>query len=117
MKSMMVIAERQLNKHVGEEYDDVVEVADEPTTENIQPYANEVMSRIRNLWGQEVGVDDPSVVVHLDAATPFAAMLVNLRIIMKKQEGINIVLPWDKPVDVNGLDLETREVLEKLKNR
>ena len=121
MKSMFVVSEKSVNQHVGEEYDVIVEVPYEPTTENIQPFADKVMVAIRDLWGQEVGKTDPDkvsvnpkVVVYLDAAGPFAAMLLNLQIILKAQEGIVIDLPWDKPAALEELDAESREVLRKL---
>jgi hypothetical protein len=114
MKSMIVLAGRRVNAHVGEEYDVIIEVADEPTTENIQSYANEVMSGIKDLWNQQKGEEHRSVMIYLDAASPFAAMLLNLQIIMKAQDGIEITLPWDKPVNVEELDKESREILKKL---
>jgi len=114
MKSMIVLAGRKINEHVGEEYDTIVEVADEPTTENIQIYANEVMAGIKDLWNQQKGDENRSVRIYLDAASPFAAMLINLQIIMKKQDGIEITLPWDKPINIKELDQESREILKKL---
>lgn len=121
MKSVFVVSEKLVNNHVGEEYDVIVEVAHEPTTDNIQTYAEQVMAGIRALWKQdqsETKEGDPcKVVVHLDAAGPFAAMLVNLQIILKAQEGIVVDLPWDKPPAVEELDAESKEVLRKLDQR
>lgn len=122
MKSMFVVADDKVNNHVGEEYDTIIEVPNEPTTENIQPAAETVMAKIKELWVQEVATpysnaDDRMVVVHMDAAGPFAAMLVNLQIILKAQEGIVIDLPWDKPPALEGLDAESRDLLRKLDNR
>lgn len=117
MKSVFVVSEQLVNKHVGEEYDVIVEVAHEPTTENIQTYAEQVMAGIREQWKVQEGDSDRKVVVHLDAAGPFAAMLANLQIILKVQEGIVIDLPWDKPPAVEELDAESKEVLRKLDQR
>jgi hypothetical protein len=117
MKSIFVVSDARVNMHVGEEYDVIIEVADQPTTDNIQTYADQVMEKIRELWKELSalpGDTDKSVVVHLDGASPFAAMLVNLQIIMKTQEGIDIILPWDKPVPVEELDSESKEILKKL---
>lgn len=117
MKSLFVVSEKVVNNHVGEEYDVIVDVVHEPTTENIQTCADQVMARIRELWKEQEGDPDRKVVVYLDAAGPFAAMLVNLQVIMKAQEGIVIDLPWEKPVNVEELDAESREVLRKLENK
>lgn len=124
MKTMIVVSENSINRHVGEEYDIIVEVPYEPTTENIQACADKVMAGIKELWAQEVGenspdkvVVNPKVVVHLDAATPFGVMLENLQIILKAQSGIIIELPWMKLPDVEELDAESREILHKLENR
>ena len=122
MKSMFVVSGSFVNKHVGEEYDVIVEVADEPTTENIQAYADQVMGKIKQLWAMEVATpysdaSEQKVVVHLHAAPPFAAMLVNLQIILKAQSGIVVELPWETPPDVAQLDAESREILRKLENK
>lgn len=117
MKSMIVVADRFINKHAGEEYDIIVEVPFEPTTDNIQPYADGIMVGIKELWAQQEGELDRKVVVHLDAAPAFAAMLTNLQIILKAQSGIDLVLPWNKPIEVEALDRESQEVLKKLEKR
>lgn len=117
MKSMFVVAENKVNSHIGEEYDIIVEVPNEPTTENIKPYADRVMAGIDDLWKEDSGSEDRRIVVHLDAASPFAAMLVNLQIIMKAQAGINIDLPWNAPEDLDALDRESKEILAKLEHK
>ena len=123
MKSMIVVSESSINQHVGEEYDIVVEVPYEPTTENIQACAEKVRRGIKELWAQEVGrdqdkaSDNPKIVVHLDAATPFGVMLENLQIILKAESGTIIDLPWCKPTDFDSLDSESRDVLSKLDGR
>ena len=114
MKTMIVVSELRMEKHVGEEYDGILTVVHEPTTANIQDYALSVMNMIRELWQQDVGMNDPRVVVYLDAAVPFAAMLVNLQIILRDQEGIMIDLPWEKSPNVEELDAESRDILRKL---
>lgn len=116
MKSMIVLSERAVNKHVGEEYDSIIEVPYEPTTENIQVNAEKVTAAIKELWAAQEGDPDRKVVVHLDAATPFGVMLENLQIILKPS-GIIIELPWCKPPNIEALDAESREVLRKLEER
>jgi hypothetical protein len=124
MKTLFVVSEKKVNSHVGEEYDSIMEVEHLPTTETIQPQADKVMAEIRKLWFEQVKPDDPNavvvnpkVVVSLDAAPAFAAMLVNLQIIMKAQEGIEIELPWEKQSDLSKLDEESKEILRKLDER
>jgi hypothetical protein len=124
MKKMIVISDRLINKHAGEEYDAIVEVPFEPTTENIQPFADRIMADIKDLWGQQAPVQgeedaqgDRKVVVYLDAAPAFAAMLTNLQIILKAEAGIVVELPWDKPIPVESLDRESQEVLKRLEKR
>jgi len=114
MRTMIVLAGNKFNDHVGEDYDIITEVANIPTTENIQEYADEVMRGIRELWKQQDGDAHGSVMIYLDAASPFAAMLINLQVIMKAQEKIEITLPWDKPIDIDGLDKESKEILKTL---
>ena len=114
MKTIFVVASSKVNKHAGEEYDTIVEVLDEPTTDNIQQCADEVMLGIQNLWKAQDGEQDRKVVAYLDATSPFLAMLLNLQIIMKAQEGIVIDLPWYTPPDLQALDAESRAILEKL---
>lgn len=124
MKNMIVVADQFVNRHVGEEYDVIVEVPFEPTTDNIQPHADKIMEDIKSLWAQQAPVQgeesiqgDRKVVVYLDAAPAFAAMLVNLQIILKAQDGIEIELPWDKPQNLDNLDEESKEMLRKLEQR
>lgn len=114
MKSMIVVSSQLVNKHAGEEYDVIIEVVHEPTTDNIQQCADEVMAGIKDLWAKDAGSADRKIVVHLDAAGPFAAMLLNLQIILKAQAGIVVDLPWDKPPALDELDAESKEVLRKL---
>jgi hypothetical protein len=122
MKSLFVLSEKRVNEHAGEEYDSIMEVVDDITTENIPFYANKIMAEIRALWENEIGdpsltVENPKVMVYLDAAPAFAAMLVNLKIIMFAQEKIIIDLPWDTPVDATQLDAESQAVLKKLEEK
>jgi small-conductance mechanosensitive channel len=117
MKSMIVVSESSINKHVGEEYDIIVEVPYEPTTENIQACAEKVLRGIKELWNDQEGLVDRKIVVHLDAATPFGVMLENLQIILKAESGTIIDLPWCKPTDVADLDSESKTVLNKLDGR
>jgi len=117
MKSIFVVSEYAINRHAGEEYDSIIEVVDQPTTENIHPFADRIRYQIRSFWAEQISdteIADKRVVVYLDAASPFADILINLQTILKAKEGIEISLPWDKPIPVQELDSESRELLAKL---
>lgn len=121
MKSLFVCSTNKINNHVGEEYDSILEVIDQPTTENIQEYANRIRGRIRALWAEQVKPSDPNaavvnpkVVCHLDGPTPYNAILNNLQIIMKAEEEIVIELPYMVNLKIEVTDPEALSILEKL---
>lgn len=124
MKTFLVVSDRKIHDHMGEEWDDYIEVPDQPTTDVIQEWANRIRGRIRKLHAEEVKeieekqLDDVSgVEVHLDAASPFNAMLINLQIIMNQEEEIVVELPYLGEVSQEVTDPETLEVIGKLENR
>jgi hypothetical protein len=125
MKTLFVVCPRNVNRHAGEIYDAILEVSDQPTTEDIQDWANRIRDSIRGLWEEQVGgiKDDPDktlvtkepigVVVTLDAANPYHAVLANLQIIMKAEEGTVVELPYAKPKEAPR-DPETLDMLKRL---
>ena len=118
MKTMLVVAEKSVNKHVGEEYDVILEVESQPTTATIQDWASRMKDGIRALWHEQAGDAGAKVVVTLDAASPFHAVLLNLRVIMKAEEGVVVELPYMTPemeARVEGDVIEDREAQELLK--
>lgn len=122
MKTLFVVADKRVNAHVGESYDALVEVEWQPTTETIQVGADRIKDQIRALWHEQLkaGEKEPKVSVNLDAASPYNAMLLNLRIIMKAEEGIVIELPYlpkeilDRVEGDKIEDAEAKELLRKL---
>lgn len=121
MKTLFVCSDKKINSHVGEEYDCIIEVQDQPTTETILEMANRIRGHIRALWMEQVKPSDPnhvvvnpSVACHLDGASPYNAMLLNLQIIMKAEEGIVIELPYLANAKVQVPDKETLDLLNKL---
>lgn len=116
MKTLFVCSDKKINSHVGEEYDSILEVQDQPTTETILEWANRIRGRIRALWMEQVQAKspDPRVVCCLDGATPYNAVLMNLQIIMKAEEGVVIELPYLSRFSMEVTDRETLELLEKL---
>lgn len=116
MKTLFIVSERKVNDHVGEEYDYILEVDDQPTTETIQEIGDRIRTRIRSLWMEQTRPEEgepepnPAVVCTVDAVTPYRAMLVDLQILLKDQEGIEIDLPGINPMP-EVTDPEARHVL------
>jgi hypothetical protein len=114
VKTLFVCSAKKIQSHVGEEYDSILEVEDQPTTNTIQDWANRIAGRIRTLWHEQADVPDPKVACHLDGPTPYHAILANLQIRMRVEEGIEIYLPYLQGVNTEVTDRETLELLEKL---
>ena len=121
MRSLFVCAECNVNAHVGEYYDDIFEVPDQPLSSKIPDYATEVRERIRDLWKADTEDDerdgDPVVHVHLDAASPFNAMLIDFQVVMMEAENITVELPYLHSAVRTTQDEEALEVLRKLTER
>ena len=118
MKTLFVCAESRIEDHVGEEYDEIVEVGSTPTTDDIQEWANRIKDRIRKLAHQmEKEGNDKRIEVILDGPSPYNAMLVNLQVIMPDEEGIELELPYlDRTVPTTE-DPEALEILSRLDKR
>jgi len=116
MKSLFICSDKKINSHVGEEYDCILEVQDQPTSDTILDMANRIRGRIRALWMDQVAEKntDMRVVCHLDGPTPYNAMLMNLQIIMKAEEGIIVELPYLSQIKMEVTDSETLDLLNKL---
>ncbi len=117
MKTFFICAERSINNHVGEEYDVILEVEDQPTTETISEWSNRIRGQIRALWREQDNQDDQRVVCYLDAVGPYHVMLINLQIIMESEEGIVMELPYVDTDVRESQDSEAQEVLEKLETQ
>jgi len=117
MRTLFIVSEKKIEAHRGEEYDYILEVTDEPTTENIKEMANRVRGRIRSLWMDQGGYDDRRVECHLDAASPFNTMLIDLQLILKEEEGIAIELPYLETTEPKPLDREAQAAIERLDSR
>jgi hypothetical protein len=124
MKTFLIVSERNIGRHTGEEWDDFIEVTDTPTTVDIQEWANRIRGRIRKLNAEDVkeieekGSDEVAgVEVHIDAASPFNAMAINLQILMADGEKVLVRLPHVDGVERTTDDPEAIEVIEKLESR
>ena len=118
MKTLFICASRKIESHVGEEYDEIIEVEDQPTTVTIQEWANRIKGRIRKLahQAQQEG-SKQEVRVFLDGPSPYNAMLINLQIRMPDEEGIEIELPYMDSAERTTEDPEALELLGKLEHR
>lgn len=94
MKSLFVVADSEVDNHLGEEYDEVLYVEDQPTTETIQEWATRIRDRIRKLWHEQSDDEDRRVEVWLDAIAAYDAMLVNLQVLSAEEEDIEVTLPY-----------------------
>ena len=113
MKTMMVVSENMLERHHGEEYDSIVVVPRETvTSEEYQRCGKMIIAEIEKLWGEKGEASE--IRVGIDAPTPIALILTDLREILKRNSGIILDLPWYKEPDVSGLDSESRSVLKKI---
>lgn len=138
MKTMFICASSNIEYHVGEEYDEIIEVNDEVISERgedgygadltpIREWHNRIRNRIRKAWNEDATPegatreegDEQEVHIWLDAASPFNAMLIDLQIIMKAEEGIIIKLPYlgEGGTVRTTTDPEALELLNKLDNR
>jgi len=121
MKTLFICSERKINDHVGEYYDGIVEVPHQPIRNDIEKIAGQVRQEIRKLW-QEDEADgeregEPCVQAHLDAASPFNAMLIDFQIVMGKEEGITLELPYLETTKRSTNDREAQELIKKLEKR
>ena len=123
MKNFLVCIEYRINDHVGEEYDDILEVEDMPTQLTIANWADRIKSRIRKLWNEDEPIDDDGneiedwekvVEVHLDGTFAYHTILMRLLPLMLKEEGIIFTLPYaDDLEEDNEHDAEKEEFLKK----
>lgn len=121
MKTMLVCSERKINNHIGEYYDEIIEVPHQPVTKNIEESAKHIRESIRSLWKKDVEDEEregePCIQVNLDAASPYNAMLIDYQIVVGTEEKIKLELPYLKTTERTTEDREALEVIEKLNNR
>ena len=116
MKTFFVCAENAIESHVGENYDDILEVSNQPTSPEMEEWANRVMDRIRRLHANDADAteDERVVSIWLDATGPFNAMLIDLQVLMKERENINIALPYLDSQDEEEIKSDDlRKILNK----
>lgn len=114
-KTLFVCAASRMNAHIGETYDEIMEVENSPTTQTIDRWGESIMRSIRNLHQQDKAAGGDGVVkAFLDGASPYNQILMNLQIILKKEGNIDIELPY-LPADLYKVeDPETKELLNRI---
>jgi hypothetical protein len=122
MKSIIIVSERKINDHVGEYYDDIIEVPHQPTAKTIETVAKQVRESIVKLWKEDQEdlerTEEPRIEAHLDAASPFNAMLIDYQLVLSEAEGIKLELPYlDSTERKTCSDREANELIEKLESR
>jgi len=115
MSTMIVVCERNLEDHVGETYDEVVEVNDSPTTDTIQEWGARIKNKIRRLHNNALAEGaDPVIQIFLDGPSPYNAMLQNLQIFMAEENNIEIELPYLEDFDFDVKSRDARDIIDKL---
>jgi len=121
MKTIIICSERKINDHVGEYYDVIVEVPHQPVTDDIEGIAKDVREKICNLWKQDIEdaerEGEPCVQAHLDAASPFNAMLIDYQVVLGNENGIKLELPYLETTERTTQDKEAQELIKKLDER
>jgi hypothetical protein len=85
-----------MNKHVGEEYDEILEVPAVVEVEQMDAMGNSIRNAIRNIIieAQKEGEEQENYVkVVIDATPPYAVILVSLSDLMEREEKIILELP------------------------
>jgi len=117
MRTLFVVSEEFVDNHVGEEYDSILEVEHQPTTQTIQEWANRVRGRIRKLWQEDPDDSDKRVVVSFDAAPPFNTMLIDLQLILKESENIIVELPYLEESTQQLGDEEAQQLVDRMEGK
>ena len=126
MKNFLICIEYRINDHIGEEYDDILEVEDMPTQITIADWADLIKGRIRKLWNEDSEIDEDSgdkievwekgVEIVLDGTPPYHTMLMRLQPLMLKEESIEFTIPYADELNEDvEYDSEAEEFLRKRK--
>ena len=97
MKTLLICAKSKLADHVGEEYDDYFTVADQPDVKQLEIEQERIQQVVRGLWFEDQKDDEEpekKVLIYLDGASPYNAVLIDFQVKMKDKEEIVIELPY-----------------------
>ena len=82
--------------HIGEEYDDFLEVIRVPTQTDIDLWVDRISQHIRRLWNEDVESEAALVDVHCDVTSLFEIALQHLQESMLRNENIKVKLTKGK---------------------
>jgi hypothetical protein len=127
MKTFLICIEYNINNHVGEEYDDILEVEDMPTQMTIAHWADRIKGRIRKLWNEDSDIDEDDgskienwergVEIYLDGTAPYHTILMRLQLVMKKEEGIDFDVPYVEDLDEEVVSDSQKEDFLRKRNK
>ena len=95
MKTLFICMKQAIIRHVDEEYDEIVYVDNNSTTQTIDKESSMIKDAIHRLDATDTS-DDKRVVVTIDAAPPIWVVIEYLTYNMKQQENITIELSQKK---------------------
>lgn len=98
MKTLLIVNSQNLHKHSGEEYDDYIEFDIFLTPDKIQPTANVIRNKIRELSMKDES-NDRKVKIFLDVTQPYKIIIVGLSKTMLEDEKIELILPEELIID------------------
>lgn len=94
MKTLLIATKKGMESHVGEEYDDIMEVEVFMDIGKMQEHANLIRNKIRELASKDISDGkDAKIVITLEATPQYNVILVSLCDTMKSEEKIDICLP------------------------
>lgn len=94
MKTLFIGTEKSALRHENEEYDEILWVKDDISTQNIQSYIPRIKDAIRLTNSHhKPDEEDKKVYVYIDAPSPFYWICQNLQMEMENNEKINVVFP------------------------
>jgi hypothetical protein len=90
MKTILVADSDGREKHVGEDFDDFIEVDTVVEAETLDEWADRIRQRIRRLWVE--GNSSTDVMVVLEAPVHYRIMLEHLQVTMIRDEKVRFLL-------------------------
>lgn len=111
MINFLIVEKKRIEKHVGEEYDDYIEVDMFVEPSNMPSIANIIRNKIREVvinYENEKNISKRIVNVEIDAPPVYNVIAVGLLDSMIKEEGIELVL--SEHLDIKD---RTNEIEEK----
>jgi hypothetical protein len=92
MKTLLVADESGREKHVGEEFDEFIQVDIVPEADSIDAWADRIRQTIRRLWHEDTSTQK-GVSVFLDAAAVhYSVVIEHLQSTMLREEKIKFLL-------------------------